>query len=136
MKFLDTNIILCYLTRDDENKASACLALLKRLQEGGEEAATSQAVITEVVYVLSSSAHYHLSHDEIRARLVPVLSLRGLKLSSKRTYLRALDVYVTYPFLDFEDALTVAIMERDGLAEVCSYDTDFDKVEGVKRVEA
>src|SRR3972149_5831423 len=136
MRFLDTNIILRYLTRDDEVKAQACFELFQRLKSGDETVFTCEAVVTEVAYVLSSArVPYRLSHEEIRARLSPILALRGLRLPRKRVYQRALDVWAGYPFLDFEDALAVAYMAEEGIREVLSYDTDFDRVSGVARVE-
>ena len=136
MRFLDTNVILRYLTRDDEAKAEACYRLFQRAKRGEEELLTCEAIVTEVVYVLSSSrAPYRLSHEEIRARLLPILTLRGLKLPQKRVYLRALDLYASSPFLDFEDALAVAHMEQRGITEIASYDKDFDRVTGLQRIE-
>ena len=135
MKLLDTNIILRYLTRDDEVKAAACFDLFQRLKQGEEEVVTFESIITEVVYVLSSRSHYGLSHEDIRARLTPILLLRGLRLREKRTYVRALDIYAIYPFLDFEDALSVVHMEREGIQEILSYDADFDRIPGLARVE-
>jgi uncharacterized protein len=135
MRFLDTNIFLRYLTRDDPVKAAACYALFQRLQQGSEQAITSEAIITEVVYVLSARSHYNLGAADIRARLAPILNLRGLRLAHKRMYLRALDLYATYPALDFEDVLTISQMERQGMTELYSYDTDFDGISGVTRIE-
>ena len=136
MRFLDTNVILRYLTKDDEAKAEACYRLFQRVKSGEEELYTCEAIITEVVYVLSSSrAPYRLGHEEIRSRLVPILTLRGLRLPQKRIYLQALDLYAAFPFLDFEDALAAAHMEHRGIAEIVSYDKDFDRLPGVERVE-
>ena len=136
MKFLDTNIILRFLTRDDETKAKACFELFQKVEQGKEQVLTCEAIIAEVAYVLSSPrGPYHLSHEEIRARLAPILALRGLKLPQKRQHLHALDLYATLPSLDFEDALAVAHMEKRGITKILSYDTDFDRVPEVKRVE-
>lgn len=136
MRFLDTNIVLRYLTRDDEGKAAACLELFHRVRQGKEEVFTCEAIITEVVYVLSSPrAPYRLGHEDIRARLLPILTLRGLRLPQKQVYIRALDVYAAHPFLDFEDALAAAHMERRGIQEILSYDQDFDRVPFLRRVE-
>ena len=136
MRFLDTNVILRYLTRDDEAKAEACYELFQQVRRGEEELVTCEAIVTEVVYVLSSPrAPYRLSHEEIRARLVPILTLRGLRLPQKRVYLSALDIYASSPFLDFEDALAVAHMERLGVTEIVSYDRDFDRLPALQRVE-
>ncbi len=66
---------------------------------------------------------------------MPIISLRGLKLPNKRLYLQALDLYAAYPFLDFEDALSVVHMAKDGITDLYSYDSDCDRVPGVRRVE-
>ena len=136
MRFLDTNVILRYLTRDDEAKAEACHRLFQRVEQGEEELFTCEAILSEVVYVLSSRrAPYRLSHEEIRSRLVPIVTLRGIRLAQKRVYVRALDIYASSSFLDFEDALAAAHMEQQGVREIVSYDKDFDLVAGLQRVE-
>ena len=135
MRFLDANILLRYLTRDDVVKADACYALLQRVRFGHEEITTCEAVIAEVVYVLSSPAIYRIGREDIRARLLPILALPGLKLPHKRTYLQALELYVAHPRLDFEDALIVAHMERQHIGALLSYDRDFDRISTVIRQE-
>lgn len=85
--------------------------------------------------MLCSPRQYGLSHAEAAARMRPILLLRGLKLPQKRLYLRALDLYASYPFLDFGDAVSIAHMERQRIVEVYSYDTDFDRVAEMRRVE-
>ncbi len=135
MKCADANIILRFLTGDDPVKAAACLRLMQRLQQGLEEATTSTVIFHEVLYVLSSRAHYGLSHPEAAARLKPIVALRGLQVPHKRTVLHALDVYTEHPFLDFGNALSVAEMARLGIEEIISYERDFDRAPGIKRVE-
>ncbi len=136
MKFLDTNVVLRFLTRDDEARAADCYKLFQRVQQGEEELLTCESVVSEAAYVLSSSRlSYRLTHEEIRERLLPILTLRGVRLPQKRVCLQALDIYATSPFLDFEDALAVAHMEQAGVTEIVSYDRDFDRVPGVQRVE-
>lgn len=135
MTFLDSNIFLRFLTRDDERKAEACRELFRRLDTREEQATTSESVIAEVVYVLSapSGAGYGLSPAEVASCLKPLLAVEGLKLARKRRYRRALDVYAAHPFLDFEDALSVAHIEDQKLDGLTSYDADLDRVSGVVR---
>jgi predicted nucleic acid-binding protein len=134
MPFVDTNIFLRYLTRDDPDKAQACFELFKRADANQVSLTATETVIAEVVYVLSSKRTYNLPRDQIRARLYPILTLQGLRLPQSRTVLRALDLYVAYE-IDFEDALIVAHMERQAIRELYSYDRDFDQVPGVNRQE-
>lgn len=133
-RFLDTNILLRYLTRDDEEKARACLALLLRVERGEEVVVTSDLVIAEIVFTLQSPRQYGLSRDRVRQLLEPIISLRGLRLPRKALYARAFDLYCQRN-ISFTDAYNIAYMEAQGLGEVYSYDADFERVEGIKRVE-
>ena len=45
VRFLDTNILLRHLTRDDEEKAAACRSLLLRLEQGQEIVITTDHVV-------------------------------------------------------------------------------------------
>jgi predicted nucleic acid-binding protein len=136
MRFVDTNIFIRYLTQDHPARGPAALALFQRVRAGTEALTTCETIIAEVVYVLSSrGAGYGLSPADIRARFLPVLRLRGLKLPQKRTVLRALDLYAQHPTLDFEDLLAIAHMERLGIRDLVSYDLDFDRVPGISRHE-
>lgn len=136
MRFVDTNVFIRYMTGDDEEKARACYELFQRVQRGDEELFTTESVVAEVTYVLSSRrGPYQLAHGAIRDRLLPLLSLRGLRMPQKGVCLAALDLYGSSPFLDFEDALAVAHMEQQGLAEIISYDRDYDRIAGIRRTE-
>lgn len=135
MRFLEADFVVRYLTGDDQAKMLACRDLFQRLGRGEAVAMTCEAVITEIEYVLSARAHDGLSAAEIRARLVPILQLKGLRLAHKALYLRALDVYAQFPSLDFEDAVIVAHMECEGIEELYSYVTHFDRVSRVQRLE-
>jgi len=134
MEYLDTNVILRYLTQDDPSQADRARLFLEQVQSGTITVTTSEAVIAEVVYVLSSRALYDLPRPDIKTHLANIISLRGLKLPNKRTYLRALDLYETAN-LDFVDALNVAHMERSGIQTIVSFDRDFDTIAGITRRE-
>ncbi|MEZ4633622.1 MAG: PIN domain-containing protein [Caldilineaceae bacterium] len=136
MYFIDTNVFIRYMTRDDPQKAEACRLLFERAKQNKVELYTSDAVIAEIVFVLSSKRLYNLSPQQIQERLQPMLSLPALKMQNKRTTQRALVLYAQNQ-LDFEDALSIAEMERRQIAEIYSYDTDFDSIVGsdIHRIE-
>jgi len=118
-------------------KGTACRALFERISENQVGAMTSETVVAEIVYVLSSTrgAAYGLSRQDIVGRLRPLVSLKGLSMPVKPELLHALDLYQTHTFLDFADALTVAHASHQGLESITSYDHDFDRIDGVQRVE-
>src|SRR5438105_465375 len=106
MKFLDTNIIIRYLTRDDAEKAARAYAFLQTVETGAEEVTTTEAVIAEVIHVLSSKHVYNYPREEIVKRLLPVLQLKGLRLPHKKWYIEALLLYAQQK-IDFVDVLIV-----------------------------
>jgi predicted nucleic acid-binding protein len=109
--------------------------LFEEIEAGRQYATTSETIIAEVAWVLSSRQTYNLSHEEVADRLSALLLLSGLRLERKKTYLRALILYAEHPHLDYADALSVALLEDLHLTEITSYDRDFDRVPGVARVE-
>ncbi len=134
MQFLDTNILIRYLTKDPPDQAARAYNLLKQVETGTRQVAITEAIVTETVHVLSSKTLYNVPRHDIRTHLTTILGLRGLKIAHKRTYLRALDLYASTN-LDFVDALIVAHMERVKATILISFDRDFDHIPGITRNE-
>lgn len=133
MRGLDTNVIIRYLTRDDEAKAERCLELLRRAERGEEELFLPEAILTEAVYVLSSPRLYDLPREKVRDLLAAVVSLRGVHMPDKGVCLEALELYGESD-LDFEDVLLVAHLRTLGVGALYSYDPHFDRTD-VERLE-
>lgn len=132
MRFLDTNILLRYLTKDDEQKARQALALLARVERGEEKVVTSPMVIFETVFTLQK--RYQVPRERIRDSLGDIISMRGFELPNKRLYERALDLYASKN-ISFADAFNAAYMRAQGVSEIYSWDTDFDQFNDLARFE-
>ena len=133
-QFVDTTIFLRYLTADPE-RYNACLALFQQAERNQVHLVTSEAIIAEIVYVLSSSKHYQLSRQQIRVALSRLLLRLGVKMTNRNTLLCTLALYTQYASLDFEDCLAVAHMEQLGIRQIYSYDQGFDRNDHVARLE-
>ncbi len=134
LRFLDANVILRYLTRDHPDQSARAYAFLQQVETGEIAATITEAVLAEVVHVLSSKVLYNAPRAEIRDRLVATLNLKGMRLRAKGTYIRALDIYATTN-LDFVDALLAVQVEQTKDAVVVSFDRDYDKIASVTREE-
>lgn len=132
--FLDTNVVIRYLTNDDPDKAERARRLLKQAEDGGLALVASESVVVEIVQVLASPRLYNLPRQQVANDVSVILGLKGLKVPSKQTCLRALDLWADSS-VDFVDALTVAQMERQGLGAIASFDRDFDRFEGITQRE-
>ncbi|MHB8576013.1 MAG: PIN domain-containing protein [Dehalococcoidia bacterium] len=135
MEFVDTNIFVRYFTQDNPDMARRAQLLFHDVATGVCLVTTSEGILVETVQVLSSRRLYNLPRTDIRQHLRSVISLPGFKLSHKRMYLRALDLYVAHRFLAFVDVLCMAHTERATLSAIISFDRGFDRVPGVVRRE-
>ena len=129
--FLDSNILVYYVTRIDEEKADRCLALMNLLEQGEIDLATSELVIAEVVWLLQRRTS--LSREEIREALLPLIQLPNLRVPNKQLWHRVFDLYCE-KHVDFTDAHNAVMMKRAGITEIYSYDKDFDKIESISRI--
>ncbi len=131
-RFLDTNILLRYLIGDCEEQAERSLKLLMRVEHGEEKVYTSSLVIFEVVFTLQK--FYKLSRQEIAERLLDIISMRNLQLPDKSVFYRAFDLYISKN-ISFADACNAAYAIDQELPTIYSWDTDFDKIDGITRME-
>lgn len=138
MEYLDTNIIVCYFTQDDPEKAARAYAFLQEVEQGARTVAMTEAVFAEVTFVLSSKRLYNIPRPEIVKRLLPVIMLKGLRIGSKASekqiYTDALHLFETTT-LDLADVLTIARMRHEGVQTVISFDADFDQFPWITRQE-
>lgn len=132
--FLDTDVLIRFLTQDDLEKQAAAAALLEKIQAGQLKVMVPDTVIADAVYVLASPRLYHLPRPQVRDLLAPLVRLPGFLVQNKSAVLRALDLYADTN-LDFGDALIVASMERSRSVVIYSYDTHFDQIAGIARTE-
>jgi predicted nucleic acid-binding protein len=133
-EFLDANVVIRYLTRDNPDQTARATKLLQQVETGEIQVTTCEGVLVEIVQVLSSKRLYNLPRQRIGAALADVIRLRGLRLLHRPTYLRALDIYASSN-LDFVDTLALAHMERAKLQTILSFDHDFDRFAQVTRRE-
>src|SRR4051812_18628177 len=124
MENIDTNIIIRYLTKDDPDKAERVYALFQLVGRGDRFVSITEAVIAEVIYVLSSKRLYNLPRIEIAKRLLPILLLKGVNIgckpADKYMYTQAMHIYATTA-IDFTDALIVSKTRQTETKTVISF---------------
>lgn len=133
-EFVDTSVFIRLLTGDDAEKAAKSLMLFQRARRGELDLVTSESVVAEVVFVLSSPVTYRTPRPRVAAALWPVLANPGLRIDHKRSILQALRRW-EQSNIDFEDCLSVEHVIRQRLDAIYSYDRDFDRVPEIRRLE-
>ena len=132
MKFLDTNIILRYLTYDDPKKARKCEQLFKSTALGKENLFTSVLVIAEVVWVLEKA--YKVHRKEIAEFVQKILNTPNIHCDETDILMAAAGLY-DLKNIDFIDAYNAILMETKKLDTIYSYDSHFDRLSSIKRLE-
>ncbi len=134
LPYIDTDVLIRYITGDDAAKQASAAALLTQVEQGQLSVAAPDTVIADAVHVLSSPRLYHKDRATIATLLIPLVRLSKFKVKNKRIVLRALALYGLVN-LDFGDVMIVAAMQLDKSASLYSYDRGFDRIAGLTRQE-
>jgi Predicted nucleic acid-binding protein, contains PIN domain len=135
MKFVDASVFVhAFIKPKRELKPhevkikQAAQKIVKRINEG-EKIAISVANMTEIANLLEA----YMSLDE--ALSIEEFLIRSAKLVTvnKQQYLEALKI-AKEKRVGLNDALTYVVMLKNKIYEIYSFDKDFDKLEGIKRL--
>lgn len=134
MIFVDASTFLRYLavaaTPQDDVNAYRARALFTAVSDGLAEITTSEAILAEVVFILSHPRHYGVPRLEVASKLQPLLQPRGCKLSDKVVCLHALGLWVAHEKLSFPDAVGAAYSELRGY-DLATFDVVLARTPGV-----
>ena len=131
-KFVDTNIFLRYLTKDDPPKYEKCRQIFKKAMKGEIAITTSGMVIAELVWTLLS--YYKVPKAEVVEKVTVIVGTKNLSIPDKHIVADALVLYARKN-IDFIDAYNAIFMRYHGLREIYSYDEDFELMEDIQRRE-
>ena len=124
--FVDTDVIVRLITRDDPKKQAAAKALFEQVEQGHLTLVAPDTVIADAVFVLSSPRLYHLPRPQVSAVLTTLVRLPHFRVRNRPAVLHALELFATIN-RDFGDLLIVASMEQAHADILYSYDKGFDR---------
>jgi predicted nucleic acid-binding protein len=130
--FIDTNILLRFLTKDNNSKYEKCRDIFKKAMEGEIVLTTSAMVIAELIWTLLS--YYKVPKADAIEKVLIIVGTENLHIPEKDTIMDAL-VLFGRKNIDYIDAYNAVFMRHHGLSEIYSYDEDFDAIEGIQRKE-
>lgn len=130
--FIDTNIFLRVLIKENELAFNQSYKILELVKSGEIKAFTSSLVLAEINFVLGKI--YKFTKKEIIKSLKSILNLKNLKISDKGNISAGIFLYENHnvKFIDTLIAANDVILKSK--AKIISYDKDFDKL-GLERVE-
>ena len=131
MIFVDSNIPIYLIGSPHPNKDRVEHALT-RLRDEGEQLVTGVEVYQEIPHHYASIRRFEAVELAFRSlqEIAPLTLVYGLEeIFAARTLVEAV------PAISARDALHVAVMQSAGITRILSYDTGFDAVPGIERLE-
>lgn len=130
--FLETSVLTRFLLGDHPTQSPQAKLIIQKAQAREIDVSTNAMVLAELTWVLKS--FYKLPKDEIIKHLSNILSFPEFKIDNRKVVEDAMEIFVTKN-IDFTDAYFAATVRGNNFDAILSFDHDFDKVSGVKRLE-
>jgi uncharacterized protein len=128
--FVDSNIPMYLCGAAHPHKAEAQL-LLERQVASGRRLVTDAEVLQEVIHRFAAIDR----RDAIRATLQTLLEIvDDVFAVDKADVLRAGEIACHPARFSARDAVHIAVMERRGVGSILSFDADFDRWPGLRRI--
>lgn len=131
MILVDSNVFM-YAAGELHPNKKPCVDFLERVARLDVDAAIDAEVLQEILHRYRAIRRWEQGaevYDRVR-RLVPVVIPVTVEVLD-----RARSILDEDATLMARDALHAAVVREHGLQGICSYDTDFDRVAGVTRIE-
>jgi len=132
MIFIDTNVFIRFFVSDDSRKSKKVEELFQKIIGGATESFTNQMVIAEIVWVLDK--FYNMDRQAICDNIEFILNTPNLKVKEKNIIFKATDIYRNSN-IDFIDAYNYSYILSNNADSIFSYDSHFDKLESIDRIE-
>jgi uncharacterized protein len=127
---VDSNIPM-YLVGVAHPRKSDAQRLLEKLVAGRERLVTDAEVLQEILHRYVAIDR----RDAIQPAFDALLGVVDEVLEvSHRTVERAKQIVLEYRQLSARDAVHLAVMEQNGIHEILSFDSGFDRLPGIKRL--
>ena len=127
--YIDSNIFI-FAATDKGKLGQNCRGIIRLINERKIICAASFLVVDEAIWVLKKSVGKDSAIKITKAMLS--MPIKWIEID-KSVIIRMIDIYGKTT-LDPRDAIHISSMRKVGLSVIVSEDNDFDKVDGIKRV--
>ncbi len=130
MIFIDSNIPMYLIGAAHPHKSEAQI-LLEKLVAAGQRLVTDTEVLQEILHRYTGLNR----REAIRPALQLILNIADDVFAIEKTdVMRASEIVQDRALLSARDAVHIAVMERHGIRSILSFDADFDRWPGLKRI--
>lgn len=127
---LDTNVLVRFLTSDEDPKYSNIYSFFSSLEQGEISAELKIIVLFQTLFVLKS--FYKIDKISICEALQLLLDYKGIKIREKKVIRQALELWRDNN-VEIVDCYLIACLEGKRQNFIYSYDRDFDRFDVTRR---
>jgi len=120
----DTNILIRYLTRDDEPLYVRAKEFFDKVREGSTRAIILESVIAECIYVLTKI--YKVPKNKAAESLIDILRYQGIANQDQQELIRALTIF-SERNLDIVDCI-LCVKAAGSNTSLFSFDSELNKI--------
>ena len=128
---IDTNVLIRFLTNDNNPKYKTLYAFFESLERGDTRVELKLIVLFQTAFVLKS--YYKVPKERIAEALTTIVRFKGIKIKDKKIIARMLGLWQTNN-IEIVDCYLIACLEKDKQNILYSYDRDFDRY-NIQRIE-
>lgn len=134
-RFIETNILLRQIARDQTLQTRLTDQLFQQLASGKVDGLMSMTVFFETAYVLEKI--YGMSRQQVADAIEEVSVAAGIRMIDVEIELvpSTLELYKTYPQLSFADCYHAVLALEHCNGEIYTFDQEFRRVPGITRLE-
>jgi len=125
----DTNILIRYLTRDDEALYARAKEFFDRVKEGSTKAVILESVIAECIYVLTKI--YKAPKNRAAESLIDILHYKGIANHDREELIRALTLF-SERNIDIVDCI-LCVKAANPNASLFTFDNALNKMSDSQR---
>ena len=126
MRAIDTNVLVCILTRDDPKQVRVADDFL------AAGAWVSLLALAETIWILTTV--YTRDAAEIGASLDQLLNHKDLILQDREVVAAALEIFRARPALGFTDCLLLEVARKAGHLPLGTFDRNLSKVDDAEKL--
>lgn len=131
--FLDTNVVLRFLLGDHPDHSPRAREFFASLARGEIRVVLTETVVFETVFILEKQRK--LERNSIISTLNALLEAQGIVFLGPADVGEAFDLYREHPQLSIADCFHATHARAFGNATIVSFDREFDRVAGLRRIE-
>lgn len=132
-RFLDTDILVRHLVRDNPDQATRATALMEAVADHQIRIRLPDTVVFETIFTLQRV--YSIPKVEIADELSTIVKHPGVILDHKQAVLNALKFWRGTGGLSFADCHHLALAADLEFTEIYSFDKKMDRYPGLRRAE-